>query len=186
MDDLDLLWPAIARADAAAFARFLAHAELPLRRSLVSFARLVDTEAIVQEALLRVWQVAARYEPDGRPNGLLRLTLRIGRNLALDETKRVRRAAASLEATEPLLDTAAEPVGVDPFLRDAVARCLDGLPPQPALALQTRIADEGAEADGSLATRCRMTTNTFLQNISRARRLLAECLQKRVGWELSP
>ena len=56
MDDLDSLWPAIARADADAFARFLARAELPLRRSLTGFARAIDTEAVVQEALLRVWQ----------------------------------------------------------------------------------------------------------------------------------
>lgn len=190
MDDLDSLWPAIARADAAAFARFLAHAELPLRRSLATFARAIDTESIVQEALLRVWQVAARYEPDGRPNGLLRLTLRIARNLALDETKRVRRAAASLGIAQPLLEAEAEaeaaPEGVDPFFRDVVAGCLEGLPPQPYLALRTRLADEGAEPDASIAARCRMKTNTFLQNVSRARRLLAECLQKRAGWELSP
>ena len=188
MDDLNSLWPAIARADAAAFARFLAHAELPLRRSLATFARAIDTESIVQEALLRVWQVAARYEPDGRPNGLLRLTLRIARNLALDETKRVRRAAASLELGQPLLEAEAETAsaGVDPFFRDVVAGCLEGLPPQPSLALRTRLADEGAEPDASIAARCRMKTNTFLQNVSRARRLLAECLQKRAGWELSP
>ena len=186
MDDLDALWPAIARADAAAFARFLAHAELPLRRSLITFARAIDTESIVQEALLRVWQVAARYEPDGRPNGLLRLTLRIARNLALDEAKRVRRAVASFEIAQPLLEAEATPEGADPFFRDVVAGCLEDLPPQPSLALRTRLADEGAEPDASIAARCRMKTNTFLQNVSRARRLLAECLQKRAGWELLP
>ena len=33
----------------------------------------------------RVWQVAPRFKPDGRPDALLRLAIRIGRNLAVSE-----------------------------------------------------------------------------------------------------
>ena len=183
MTDLDFLWPAIARADATAFARFLAHAELPLRRSLAAFARGVDVEAVLQEALLRVWQVAPRYEPDGRPNSLLRLSVRIARNLALDEVKRTRRA--------PLVPGDVETAGYleatgDPLLREVVAGCLDELPPKPKEALRARLESGGGDADSLLSERCHMTLNTFLQNVTRARRLLAECLQKRAGWELAP
>ena len=45
----------------------------------------------MQEALLRVWQVAPRCRRDERPNALLRLAARIARNLAIDELRRVRK-----------------------------------------------------------------------------------------------
>jgi RNA polymerase sigma-70 factor (ECF subfamily) len=185
MQDLDALWPAIARADAEAFARFLAGAELPLRRSLAGFARSVDVEAVVQESLLRLWQVAPRFEPDGRENGLFRLCVRIARNLALDEVKRCRRAHLLEDATKAIADPSVE-TAADPLFRNVVVGCLDALPPKPALALRARLDDGGGEPDDTLASRCQMTLNTFLQNVTRARRLLAECLQKRAGWEPSP
>ena len=62
--------------DKDAFAAWLAGAERPVRISLRSFAVKVDTEAVLQEALLRVWQVAPRVRPDGRSNALLRFALR--------------------------------------------------------------------------------------------------------------
>lgn len=181
MHDLDFLWPAIARADADAFARFLAGAEVPLRRSLVGFARSVDVEAVVQETFLRIWQVAARYEPDGRENALFRLAVRIARNLALDEVKRCRRAHLLEDAAAALEVPSVETV-TDPLLRSVIHGCLDSLPAKPAEALRARLADGGIEADVTLAGACRMTLNTFLQNITRARRMLAECLQDRAGW----
>lgn len=184
MENLDFLWPAIRRADADAFARFLASTELPLRRSLAPFARHVDVEVVIQETLLRIWQVASRYEPDGAPNGLFRLALRIARNLALDERKRVRRAEAAWQRSALELEVDVAPSEVDPKLRDIVSRCFEDLPPKPALALRTRLDDGGLDSDASLAERCQMSHNTFLQNMSRARRLLGECLQKRAGWEL--
>ena len=57
--DLDIHLTAIAAGDATAFAAWLAGAELPLRRRLRPFASSVDTEAVLQEALLRVWQSSA-------------------------------------------------------------------------------------------------------------------------------
>lgn len=80
----------IVAGDAGAFALWLAAVERPVRDSLRSFARVIDVEAVLQEALLRVWQVAPRFEPDGRPNGLLRLGVRIARNLAVSEVRRTR------------------------------------------------------------------------------------------------
>ena len=95
MIDLDAHLPSIASGDAPAFGRWLAGAEEPVRRSLRSFAAVVDAEAVLLETLLRVWQVAPRVERDGQPNALLRVALRIARNAAIDEVRRARVAPQS-------------------------------------------------------------------------------------------
>jgi DNA-directed RNA polymerase specialized sigma24 family protein len=172
---------AIAAGDADAFARWLARCEAPLRRSLRSFAAAVDTEAVLQEALLRAWQVAPRVRADGRPDGLLRLAARIARNLAIDEARR-RRAARTLEhalagAREAEVAPAELP---DERVRAAFARCRERLPAKPRAAIDARLDADGTRDDHALASALAMRTNTFLQNVTRARRLLAECL-RRVG-----
>jgi RNA polymerase sigma-70 factor (ECF subfamily) len=181
MPDLDAHLPAIAAGDADAFGRWLAGAELRLRLSLRPFAARVDTEAMLQEALLRIWQVAPRHTPDGRPDSLLRLAIRVARNLCLDELRRARVAPMDDEALEHIL-AAAEPApvraGPDPFLRRVIEECRDKLPGKPAEALSARLAAAGAEPDEDLASRLGMRLNTFLQNFTRARKLLAECLQR--------
>jgi RNA polymerase sigma factor (sigma-70 family) len=178
--DLDLYLPAIAAGEVEAFARFLAGAEQPLRRALASFAAEVDVEAVVQETLLRVWQVAPRFAPDGRPQSLLRFAHRCARNLCISELRR-RHAAKG----QPL-DEGAELAGAispepppDPLLRRAMHECRQRLPAKPEQALAARLESEGDVPDGTLATRLGMTLNTFLQNFTRARKLLAECLRKR-------
>lgn len=178
--DLDVHLPAIAAGDLDAFARFLAGAEQPLRRSLASFAAQVDTEAVVQEALLRVWQVAAQLQRDGRPQVLLRFAQRCARNLCLSELRRQRIAptAPDLAALEAAPDLDAQPPP-DPLLRRAVHECRQKLPRQPGHALTARLDSEGDVGDATLAQRLGMSLNTFLQNFTRARKLLAECLRKR-------
>lgn len=181
MNDLDVFAPAIAAGDADAFARWLAPCERVVRESLRPFAASADAEAVLQEALLRVWQVAHRFQPDGRPNGLLRLALRIARNLAIDELRRIR---VTPPAPPDDLERAAEvavstPRSPDPFLRETIARCRGELPEKPALALAERLSSAGADPDERLAERLNMRLNTFLQNFTRARKLLADCLRKR-------
>jgi DNA-directed RNA polymerase specialized sigma24 family protein len=174
---------AIAGGDTEAFARWMAHAEGPLRRSLRRFATAVDTEAVLQEALLRIWQVADRCEPDGRPHGLLRLGLRIASNLAISEARRHRLQPGALGWELP--DVNVEPSGVpDAALREAIAGCRDKLPAQPGRAIAARLTDGGLRDDHELAAELGMRTNTFLQNITRARALLAACLE-RAGIDLS-
>ena len=144
------------------------------------FAARIDTEAALQEALLRTWQVAPRHTPDGRPNSLLRLALRIARNHAIDETRRARVAPMDDEALEQAA-ASVEPSprgGPDPFLRQVIEECRRLLPGKPGEALAARLASGGAEPDETLATRLGMRLNTFLQNFGRARKLLAECLAK--------
>ena len=184
MNDLDAFFPAIRAGDTVAFGRWLAGAEGTMRLSLRSFAAQVDTEAVLQESLLRVWQVAPRFVPDGRANGLLRLGIRIARNLAISEKRRVYCARIESTGDDAAFDEAAtladaELSAPDPMLRAAIAECRASLPEKPALALEARLASSGAEPDETLAARLAMRTNTFLQNFTRARKLLAECLQKR-------
>jgi RNA polymerase sigma-70 factor (ECF subfamily) len=187
MFDLDVHLAAIQSGDTAAFGRWLAGAEGSLRGSLRSFAASLDVESIVQETALRVWQIAPRFVPDGRENALLRCALRVGRNLAVSEKRRLRSAPApagddAIEAAESALhgdDPAAAPRPPDPHLRGAIVECHEKLPPKPALALRARLAAQGSEPDELLAERLSMRLNTFLQNFTRARTLLARCLEAR-------
>lgn len=178
MTDLDRHLPQICAGDADAFASWLAGSEAPIRESLRRFAASVDTEAVLQEALLRVWQVAPRFTPDGKPNGLLRLGVRIARNLAISETRRLRGSAVEPEVLDATPDPrpASPP---DPHLRRVIEECRERLPSKPAAALVARLSSGGTEPDAELATRLGMRTNTFLQNFTRARKLLLECLESR-------
>lgn len=173
MIDLDLHLAGIVAGDPDEFGRWVAGAEPAVRRSLSSFAARVDVESVLQEALLRLWQLAPRFEPDGRENGLLRLCLRIARNLALDELRQARR----IEPGDEVDPTPIDPVVPDPLLRQWIEECRQRLPQKPALALAARLENAGAEPDEILAARLGMKPNTFLQNFTRARKLLADCLR---------
>lgn len=177
--DLDVHLPAILERDTYAFGQWMAGAEGPIRESLRSFARVVDVEAVLQEALLRVWQVAPHFEPDGAPNGLLRLGVRIARNLAISEVRRTRSKPASDDELEALGadEPAVQPEPPDPMLRRVLAKCFELLPEQPKRVVTFRLARAG-EADGVIAESIGMRLNTFLQNFGRARRMLGECLRK--------
>lgn len=179
--DLDAQLPSIMAGDAAAFGRWLAGAERPVRESLRSFASVIDTEAVLQEALLRVWQVAPRFVPDGRPNGLLRLGVRIARNLAISEVRRRRAVPAEPDDVEAALARAEERTAAppDPMLRETIRTCREQLPERPRQALDARLASAGGAEDTDLAEELGMRLNTFLQNFTRARQMLAECLRRR-------
>jgi RNA polymerase sigma factor (sigma-70 family) len=178
--DTDAELSAIIAGDADAFGRWLAAAERPVRESLRSFAAVLDVEAVLQEALLRVWQVAPRFVPDGRPNGLLRLAVRIARNLAISEVRRLRTVPAEPDDVEAALAAAERPPAPpDPLLREAIRACRERLPEKPRQALDARIAGAGGRDDLDVAESLGMRLNTFLQNVTRARQFLADCLRKR-------
>jgi RNA polymerase sigma-70 factor (ECF subfamily) len=189
--DFDHHLPAIVGGDARAFGAWLARAEPRVRDSLRSFAQVVDVEAVVQETLLRVWQIAPRFVPDGHANGLLRIAIRIGRNLAISEVRRTRTTPTDGGDLEAALAAAAETPtssgAPDPMLRRAIGECRDKLPDRPRQALDARLASAGGQADDELAAGVGMRLNTFLQNVTRARQLLADCLTRRgvtLAWEL--
>ena len=141
--NLDAHLPAILSRDPRAFGQWMAGAEGTIRDSLRSFASVLDVESVLQEALLRVWQVAPRFVADGRPNGLLRLGIRIARNLAVSELRRTKsrpvpeedleRALAMSEQVD-LTDSGAP----DPMLRDVLARSSGMITPSPATPVPVR------------------------------------------------
>ena len=181
----DPLLAAIVAGDAAAFGRWVAGAEPRVRGSLRSFAAQVDTEAVVQETLLRVWQVAPRFVDDGRPDGLVRLAVRIARNLAISECRKRRATPTEDGLLQSVLDDQSEtPAAPDPLLRTLIQRCLDALPASPRTALAQRIAAQGGASDHTLSAQAGMTLNTFLQNVRRARMGLQRCLEGQ-GWQMA-
>lgn len=173
--DLDVHLAMIVAGDSSAFARWLAGAENRVRASLRSFAAVVDVEAVLQESLVRVWQVAPRFVADGKPNGLVRFAVRVARNLAVSELRR-NRHSEPIETDALPADTAGLP---DPMLRAAIVDCRDKLPPKPRQAFDARLEAGGSRDDAELAESLDMRLNTFLQNFTRARQLLADCLGKR-------
>ena len=183
--DLDRAFAAVREGDARAFAVWLGHAEMPLRASLRPFARALDVEAVLQEGLLRMWMLAPNLPLSGR-NASLRYALRLLRNLALDETRRLRRLEPlDMAALERMPEASVPPDQTpDPGLRAAILRCLEQLKGKPSAALGARIEDAGRSSDRELAAALRMTVNTFLQNVVRARRAMAQCLE-RAGLSLS-
>jgi RNA polymerase sigma factor (sigma-70 family) len=181
--DLDEHLPRILAGEVEAFGFWMAGAESRLRDSLRSFAVRVDVEGVVQETLLRIWQVAPRFVADGRENGLLRLAIRVARNLAISELRRYRVEPMEIDA----LDREAQaydfiasgvPSVPDALLARRIEDCLGRLPRQPGRAITARVESGGTEPDEALAERLGMRKNTFLQNVTRARKLVADCLAR--------
>lgn len=176
--DTDNLLPAIQAGDTDAFAAWMARAEPRIRASLASFATAADTEAVMQGTLLRVWQVARRFTPDGQPESLTRFAVRTARNLAIAETRRRHSSALTDDMLRDATEEFATTSGPDmDHLRAAIAGCLEALAPKPREAMAARLAAPGVR-DRFIAATVRMTVNTFLQNITRARAALAECLRR--------
>jgi DNA-directed RNA polymerase specialized sigma24 family protein len=176
MVDHDVHLDAIRSGDADAFGLWVAAVEGTLRDTLRSFAAVVDTEAVLQESLLRVWQVCPRFQPDGKPNALFRLAVRVARNVAVSERRKLRSGELDGEDIEPSASPAAPS---DPMLRARIRECHDKLPDKPRRALLARLEKGGTLPDEALAEGLSMRINTFLQNITRARKLLADCLEAR-------
>lgn len=186
MVDLDAYLAAIVAGDADAFGAWVAGAELRLRLSMKSFAPYVDVEAVLQETLIRLWQVAPRLRPDGRTDVLVRYGVRIARNLAITEMRRLKVHSEVINSVAAAAEDPIPPSGrhhPDPFLRRVIDECRRLLPPKPGQAIAVRLESAGKISDETLAESLGMKLNTFLQNITRARKLLAECL-KRHGVDL--
>jgi DNA-directed RNA polymerase specialized sigma24 family protein len=166
--------------DRNAFAEWMGMVEIPLRRSLGRFARAVDVEVVVQETLLRMWLVArdAARVLTG-PSASIKFAFRVARNVALEEIRRCRQDRfVDMDVLKDLPENSFDPAPSDPALARAIKECINGLPSQPRKALAARL-DQGRLPDRTLADCLRMTINTFLQNIVRARRLLRDCLERR-------
>ncbi|MCI0409170.1 MAG: hypothetical protein L0191_11525, partial [Acidobacteria bacterium] len=126
----------------------------------------------------RMWVLAPTLELQGE-NASLRYAHVLMSNLARGEARRLaKETPLDPEMMEALPEGQVEPdAAPDPFLRRIVLRCLERLPPQPRLAILARIRDGGLRPDRALAEALSMKTNTLLQNIVRARKLLIGCLK---------
>lgn len=174
MTPIDEAYERTRRGDPEGFAAWVRLAEPALRRGLRRFARVVDTESVLQEGLMRIWVLAPTL-PLAGSDASLRYAHTLVANLARHEARRFGHTVPlDDENDSPAVDPA--PVS-DPGLRAAILDCLGKLPRQPGLAIAARLGSMGDESDRTLAERVGMTLNTFLQNIVRARRHLADCLR---------
>ena len=114
---------------------------------------------------------------------MLRLAIRVARNLAISELRRYRVEPMEIDALEREAQ-AYDPIGSeaprarDPLLARRIDDCLGRLPRQPGRAIAARLEAHGLESDEALASGLGMRKNTFLQNVTRARKLVADCLAR--------
>ena len=84
-------------------------------------------------------------------------------------------ALADLDpSSEPLIDPTPPP---DPGLLRAIKDCLSRLRGKPRDALLARLARGHESHDRDIAKELGMAVNTFLQNVVRARKAVAACLE---------
>jgi len=178
---LDDLFRRIA-GDEGAFTAWMRAVEVPLRAKLRSVSSEVDVEAMVQEALLRMWGIAHSGRTLEGPDASFRLARAVVRNVVNEELRRLRRHGGPPADPWPegdeveIAGPASEPP--DPLLRRIILGCLDKVPGIPAQAIRARIELGHLLSDRGIAVRLQMRTNTLLKNIGRARRFLAQCLEE--------
>jgi DNA-directed RNA polymerase specialized sigma24 family protein len=179
-DRLETVFRRAGLGDPDAFAEWMGMVENPLRCSLARFARAVDVEVVVQETLMRTWLVARdRTRCLEGENASLKFALRVARNVVHEELRHGHLyRLLDDEEWNQLPEASFKPEFPDYALRQAIVDCMERLPAQPKKALNARVR-EGHLPDRDLALETRMKLNTFLQNIVRARRLVADCLEKR-------
>jgi len=178
LTEIDSAYRRVRRGDHEGFSVWVRRVEMPLRGTLRSFARSVDVEAVLQEGLLRMWTLAPTLELQG-DNASLRYATVLVRNLASNEARRLRNVdQLDSEKIEHDPDLATDPdPPADPGLRRVILGCIEKIPRQPRRAMMARVLSDGAEPDEVLATGLQMQANTFRQNVVRARRHLADCLE---------
>lgn len=175
LSPIEAAWARTRAGEPDGFARWVHLCELPLRRSLRSFAAAVDVEAVLQEGLLRMWRLAPRLDLRGQ-NASLRFALRLVRNLANAEARRL----GTVREVDPdslgsFDEGAVEPECVpDDALRRAIHKCFGKLPQRLREAMEARV--RGC-ADREAACALGVKINTFRQRLVRARRHLADCLR---------
>ena len=164
--------------DRDSFADWMGAVEAPIRRSLSRFARAVDVESVMQETFLRMWVYAQDRGTELRgPNAAMRFAIGMARNVARSEARRTGRVTFLPPEELPEVEVQPDPLP-DLGLRQAIVDCLGRLKGKPLEALRVRIS-MSAVGDRELARAVGMTLNTFLQNVVRARRAVAECLKRR-------
>lgn len=185
MSELDALWEQACTRNPRAFGQWAGRVERPVRLYLRPWAARVDVECIVQEALLRMWLRANddEAEPLEGENASLRFCCRVAWNLARNESRKRARETVTDPQEMPEVSVGPEEPS-SPGLRRAIADCVQALGEKLRSALLARLEDRGASGDVAIAESLRLKKNTFLQNIVRARKQVAACLEgKGVAFE---
>ena len=178
MTEADSAFAKACDGDIDAFARWMGSVELPIRLSLRRFVQAVDVEAILQETYLRMWIYARdRGESLEGEDASLRFAIGMARNLARAEARRTRREIHLPPESMPELPIGPENPS-DPSLRRAILGCIEKVARKPLQALQARVGLGPRLTDREIAVMLDMTLNTFLQNIVRARKQVAACLER--------
>src|SRR5512143_878404 len=177
--DVDALFRRVCDGAREAFSDWMGAVEAPIRRLLGRYARAIDVESVLQETLLRMWVYA---QDRGRElvgeAASLRFAIGMARNIARSEARRMGRVMFLPPDDLPEVQVEPDPPP-DPALRRAIQECLKQLKGKPLAALHARLRYQGEFGDRDLARITHMTLNTFLQNIVRARKAMAECLRGR-------
>jgi DNA-directed RNA polymerase specialized sigma24 family protein len=175
---IDTLFARARTFDTEAFRDWMGRVERPIRFSLRPFERAVDVESVVQETLLRMWLIATRNlrELEGT-DASLRFAIGIARNLARSEARRLGRV--QFLPPEELPEHSHDPPLPDPGLRTAIRDCMGRLTAKLRQVLQARLTFGPVRSDRDIARELNMTSNTFLQNVVRARGKMRECLEGR-------
>jgi RNA polymerase sigma factor (sigma-70 family) len=170
----DALMARVAARDTAAL-RLLAdrHAQLPWRIAYRMLADASEAEDVAQDAMLRLWQYADRWQAGGP--GVAAWLTRVATNACLDRLRR--RRFASDEAVperadeNPLADAVIE----EDEVRKAVADCIEALPDRQRAAIILTYYEE--QQNRMAAEILTMQIKAFESLLLRARAALRSCVE---------
>jgi RNA polymerase sigma factor (sigma-70 family) len=170
----DALMARVAARDTAALSLLAnRHAELPWRIAYRMLSDAAEAEDVAQEALLRLWQYADRWQAGGP--GVAAWLTRVATNACLDRLRR--RRFASDEAVperadeSPLADAAIE----EDQVRKAVADCIEALPDRQRAAIVLTYYEE--RQNKMAAEILAMQVKAFESLLLRARGALRGCVE---------
>ena len=170
----DALMAQVAARDTAAL-KLLAdrHAQLPWRIAYRMLADSAEAEDVAQEALLRLWQHADRWQAGGP--GVAAWLTRVATNACLDRLRR--RRFTSDEAVPERADESAladEAIEEDE-VRKAVAECIEALPDRQRAAIVLTYYEE--RQNKMAAEILAMQLKAFESLLLRARAALRGCVE---------
>ena len=169
----DALMRRVGAGDAGAFQRLVeAHAKRPHRIAWRMLGDAGEAEDVAQEALLRLWKDAPRWQSQGA--GVSAWLARVATNLCLDRLRR--RARLSDEDVPERADPA--PLADDCLVEDEdrarVRAAMDALPERQRAAVVLTYYEELSNADAAAVLE--MNIKAFESLLLRARRALRERL----------
>jgi len=172
----DALMAQVAARDTSAL-RLLAdrHAEIAWRIAYRMLGDRQEAEDVAQEALLRLWQNADRWQPGG--SGVAAWLTRVATNACLDRLRR-RRFVADDAVPEradesPLADETIE----EDEVRNAVANCIEALPDRQRAAIVLTYYEE--RQNRMAAEILAMQVKAFESLLFRARGSLRDCVESK-------